>query len=105
MRAGNERAVEPRVLVAGVKNPLHPGLYSGLDRGAVQWDVVGVGIAGRDEQHLGGTFERVEQGRRVVVRAAPHAHAPIGKFCTGSCREPPGGILPVELTKRMHVSC
>ena len=42
-------------------------------------DPVGAGVVGRDQQHLVGAFERVEQRRRVVVGAAPHADAAVGE--------------------------
>jgi hypothetical protein len=76
---GPERAVEPGVLVAGVEDPVGAGRDGGLDADPEQAHPVGPRIVRRDEQHLVGALERVEQRRRVRVGAAPDPHAAIGE--------------------------
>jgi hypothetical protein len=65
--------------VAGVEDPAGTCRDGGLDADAVQANRVGARVVRRDEKHLIGAFERVEQRRRVFIGAAPYAHAAVGE--------------------------
>ena len=77
--SGVERAVEPYALMAGVEDAAGASRDSSLDADAVQAHLIGARIARRDEEHLLGALERVQQRRRVVIGAAPHADAAVGE--------------------------
>ncbi len=66
-------------MLAGVDDPLDPGLDGGLDGIAVQAGQVGRRIVARHHQHLLGTGERVAQRGRFLVRALPHPDAAVGE--------------------------
>ena len=65
--------------MAGVEDAAGAGRDGGVDAGAVQAHLVGGRIARRDEEHLLGALERVQQRRRVAIGAAPHADAAVGE--------------------------
>ena len=67
------------MLVARVEDPAGTGRDGRLDADPEQANPVGARVVRRDEKHLLGAFERVEQRRRVLIGAAPYPHAAIGE--------------------------